>query len=101
MSIQKHCLFEHGLILLSHFPSLANARAIGKTAAGENILASSNLGPLPEGWEQAMTETGEVYFINHIDRTTSWNDPRLSDPRFRKYSMQNFALGKYSNMPGL
>ncbi|XP_005177963.1 transcriptional coactivator yorkie [Musca domestica] len=62
--------------------SASNARAIGKTAAGENILASSNLGPLPEGWEQAMTETGEVYFINHIDRTTSWNDPRLSDPRF-------------------
>ncbi|XP_075165991.1 transcriptional coactivator yki [Haematobia irritans] len=60
----------------------SNTRATTKVNAGENILASSNLGPLPEGWEQALTETGEVYFINHIDRTTSWNDPRLSDPRF-------------------
>lgn len=63
----------------------ANTRAANKTTASENILTSSNLGPLPEGWEQALTETGEVYFINHIDRTTSWSDPRLNDPRFRKY----------------
>ncbi|ODN04606.1 Transcriptional coactivator YAP1 [Orchesella cincta] len=34
-------------------------------------------GPLPEGWEQAITPEGEVYFINHQARTTSWFDPRL------------------------
>ncbi|KAH3806701.1 transcriptional coactivator YAP1-like isoform X7 [Dreissena polymorpha] len=33
--------------------------------------------PLPEGWEQANTPEGEVYYINHNDRTTSWFDPRL------------------------
>ncbi|KAH8284679.1 hypothetical protein KR018_011548, partial [Drosophila ironensis] len=38
---------------------------------------ANNLGPLPDGWEQAVTETGDIYFINHIDRTTSWNDPRM------------------------
>uniref|UniRef100_A0A0K8TQV3 Putative ww domain-containing protein n=1 Tax=Tabanus bromius TaxID=304241 RepID=A0A0K8TQV3_TABBR len=37
------------------------------------------LGPLPEGWEQAVTSSGEIYFINHINRTTSWVDPRISD----------------------
>ncbi|XP_064456694.1 transcriptional coactivator YAP1-like isoform X2 [Ornithodoros turicata] len=36
-----------------------------------------NLGPLPDGWEQATTSEGEVYFINHIERTTSWFDPRI------------------------
>ncbi|GFT55300.1 transcriptional coactivator YAP1 [Nephila pilipes] len=36
-----------------------------------------NLGPLPKGWEQATTLEGEVYFINHIERTTSWLDPRI------------------------
>lgn len=36
-----------------------------------------NLGPLPDGWEQATTAEGEVYFINHIERTTSWFDPRI------------------------
>ncbi|CAG7829023.1 unnamed protein product [Allacma fusca] len=35
------------------------------------------VGPLPEGWEQSMTPEGEVYFINHVLRTTSWFDPRL------------------------
>ncbi|XP_016953626.1 transcriptional coactivator yorkie isoform X1 [Drosophila biarmipes] len=38
---------------------------------------ANNMGPLPDGWEQAVTESGDIYFINHIDRTTSWNDPRM------------------------
>lgn len=38
---------------------------------------ASHIGPLPDGWEQAVTESGDIYFINHIDRTTSWNDPRI------------------------
>nr|5YDY_A Chain A, WW2 domain and PPxY motif complex [Homo sapiens] len=37
-------------------------------------------GPLPDGWEQAMTQDGEIYYINHKNKTTSWLDPRL-DPR--------------------
>jgi len=40
--------------------------------------SSSVLGPLPYGWEEGVTAAGEVYFINHNDRTTSWNDPRLT-----------------------
>ncbi|CAN0347437.1 unnamed protein product [Lampetra planeri] len=39
--------------------------------------------PLPEGWEQACTPEGEIYFINHKNKTTSWLDPRL-DPRYSK-----------------
>lgn len=35
------------------------------------------LGPLPDGWEQAQTPEGEIYFINHHTRTTSWFDPRI------------------------
>jgi len=35
-----------------------------------------DLGPLPHGWEQAMTQDGEIYYINHIEKTTSWFDPR-------------------------
>ncbi|EDW74452.1 uncharacterized protein Dwil_GK21386, isoform A [Drosophila willistoni] len=38
---------------------------------------ATTIGPLPDGWEQAVTESGDIYFINHIDRTTSWNDPRM------------------------
>ncbi|KAM4722779.1 membrane-associated guanylate kinase, WW and PDZ domain-containing protein 1 [Rhinophrynus dorsalis] len=40
------------------------------------------LGPLPENWEMAFTENGEVYFIDHNTKTTSWLDPRcLNKPQ--------------------
>ncbi|XP_069687430.1 transcriptional coactivator YAP1 isoform X2 [Periplaneta americana] len=44
---------------------------------GTKSVDASSLGPLPEGWEQATTQEGEVYFINHQTRTTSWFDPRI------------------------
>jgi atrophin-1 interacting protein 5 (WW domain-containing E3 ubiquitin protein ligase 1) len=35
------------------------------------------LGPLPEGWEKREDQnTGRHYFVNHINRTTQWEDPR-------------------------
>ncbi|KAM6973739.1 transcriptional coactivator YAP1 [Aplochiton taeniatus] len=46
----------------------------------QNIMSPAS-GPLPEGWEQAITSEGEIYYINHKNKTTSWLDPRL-DPRF-------------------
>uniref|UniRef100_A0A3Q1GQW6 Yes1 associated transcriptional regulator n=1 Tax=Acanthochromis polyacanthus TaxID=80966 RepID=A0A3Q1GQW6_9TELE len=32
--------------------------------------------PLPAGWEMAKTASGQRYFLNHIDQTTTWQDPR-------------------------
>ncbi|XP_032527261.1 transcriptional coactivator yorkie isoform X3 [Danaus plexippus] len=34
------------------------------------------LGPLPAGWEQARTPEGQIYYLNHITKTTTWEDPR-------------------------
>ncbi|TWW64782.1 Membrane-associated guanylate kinase, WW and PDZ domain-containing protein 2 [Takifugu flavidus] len=39
---------------------------------------TDELGPLPDNWEMAYTEKGEVYFIDHNTKTTSWLDPRLA-----------------------
>ncbi|KAM9846170.1 membrane-associated guanylate kinase, WW and PDZ domain-containing protein 2a [Aulostomus maculatus] len=39
---------------------------------------NNELGPLPDNWEMAYTEKGEVYFIDHNTKTTSWLDPRLA-----------------------
>ncbi|XP_039072471.1 transcriptional coactivator YAP1 isoform X4 [Hyaena hyaena] len=47
----------------------------------QQSMMNSASGPLPDGWEQAMTQDGEIYYINHKNKTTSWLDPRL-DPRF-------------------
>ncbi|XP_076261028.1 WW domain-containing transcription regulator protein 1-like isoform X2 [Rhynchophorus ferrugineus] len=32
--------------------------------------------PLPPGWEQARTPEGQVYYLDHTTRTTTWEDPR-------------------------
>uniref|UniRef100_A0AAQ6A8I2 WW domain-containing protein n=1 Tax=Amphiprion ocellaris TaxID=80972 RepID=A0AAQ6A8I2_AMPOC len=51
-------------------------------------------GPLPEGWEQAVTADGEVYYIDHINKTTTWVDPRLGS------TLSNFYTCRRSQMPG-
>jgi len=40
-------------------------------------MESARLGPLPPGWEQGETQEGEIYFINHHEKKTSWFDPRV------------------------
>lgn len=32
--------------------------------------------PLPPGWEMAKTPSGQRYYLNHIEQTTTWQDPR-------------------------
>ncbi|XP_054061959.1 WW domain-containing transcription regulator protein 1 [Rissa tridactyla] len=32
--------------------------------------------PLPPGWEMALTPMGQRYFLNHIEKITTWQDPR-------------------------
>lgn len=44
-------------------------------AAGTNDEEES-LGPLPSGWEKRVQPDGRVYFVNHKNRTTQWEDPR-------------------------
>ncbi|XP_021109632.1 membrane-associated guanylate kinase, WW and PDZ domain-containing protein 2 isoform X4 [Heterocephalus glaber] len=39
---------------------------------------NEDVDPLPDNWEMAYTEKGEVYFIDHNTKTTSWLDPRLA-----------------------
>ena len=33
-------------------------------------------GALPDGWEKRVEPNGRVYFVNHKNRTTQWDDPR-------------------------
>ena len=32
--------------------------------------------PLPPGWEQRISASGRIYFVNHNEGTTCWADPR-------------------------
>ncbi|KAL1124232.1 hypothetical protein AAG570_002002, partial [Ranatra chinensis] len=42
-------------------------------SAGED---DDGLGTLPSGWEKRVQPDGRVYFVNHKNRTTQWEDPR-------------------------
>ncbi|KAL2096679.1 hypothetical protein ACEWY4_008827 [Coilia grayii] len=55
----------------------------------QNVMAPAT-GPLPEGWEQAITPEGEIYYINHKNKTTSWLDPRLD----ARYAMNQRGLSQ-------
>lgn len=49
----------------------------GANAAGRNEDGTpDSLGPLPDGWEKRVEPNGRVYFVNHKNRTTQWEDPR-------------------------
>jgi len=41
-------------------------------------LYQHQYGELPPGWEQAKTRDGRIYYINHNDKTTQWEDPRIT-----------------------
>lgn len=38
----------------------------------------AHYGELPPGWEQAKTQDGRIYYLNHNTRTTTWEDPRIT-----------------------
>lgn len=40
--------------------------------------------PLPSGWEVKIDpQTGWPFFVDHNNRTTTWNDPRLQEDRLK------------------
>ncbi|XP_044135617.1 E3 ubiquitin-protein ligase NEDD4 isoform X3 [Bufo gargarizans] len=39
-----------------------------------------DLGFLPKGWEMRRAPSGRPFYINHITKTTTWEDPRLRIP---------------------
>jgi atrophin-1 interacting protein 5 (WW domain-containing E3 ubiquitin protein ligase 1) len=49
----------------------------GPNGQGRSPSAEDDpLGPLPDGWEKRVEPSGRVYFVNHKNRTTQWEDPR-------------------------
>ncbi|XP_048024887.1 WW domain-containing transcription regulator protein 1 isoform X2 [Megalobrama amblycephala] len=48
--------------------------------------------PLPPGWEMAYTPNGQKYFLNHIEKITTWHDPRKNmTPSVTQMSLHNQA----------
>ncbi|CAB4062409.1 WWC1 [Lepeophtheirus salmonis] len=45
-----------------------------------NIHADEDNRPLPAGWDVGRDYDGKIYYINHLEKKTTWIDPRLSFP---------------------
>ena len=64
-------------------------------AAGAHLDA-----PLPNGWEKSFTPEGEVFYVNHKTRTTSWLHPGHHSPHHQhSHSLVNMAAGGHPNFP--
>ncbi|CBJ27893.1 ubiquitin-protein ligase [Ectocarpus siliculosus] len=59
----------------------AEAAATGVPVEGTQQV-SRNLGadgrPLPEGWEMQTTDQGIPYYVDHLNKRTSWDPPMMS-----------------------
>ncbi|XP_066941802.1 E3 ubiquitin-protein ligase Nedd-4 isoform X11 [Macrobrachium rosenbergii] len=76
-----------------------------------NWRHEDELGPLPEGWEQRVHSDGRIFFIDHKNRTTTWEDPRLLNPAIagkaipysrdykQKYEFFKSKIPKPTNVP--
>ncbi|CAB3376534.1 Hypothetical predicted protein [Cloeon dipterum] len=54
----------------------AGSSSSGSSAAPKPDDDEATLGPLPAGWEKRVQPDGRLYFVNHKNRTTQWEDPR-------------------------
>uniref|UniRef100_A0A4W6ER67 Membrane associated guanylate kinase, WW and PDZ domain containing 1 n=1 Tax=Lates calcarifer TaxID=8187 RepID=A0A4W6ER67_LATCA len=69
------------------------------TLAEPQVSPEDPLGPLPENWEMAYTENGELYFIDHNTKTTSWLDPRCRDKASRPLEECDDDVFIYQSLP--
>ncbi|XP_055503599.1 membrane-associated guanylate kinase, WW and PDZ domain-containing protein 1b isoform X7 [Leucoraja erinacea] len=73
----EHTFPKEAAPLYSNATSSNNHKAdLPQQQVGHSEHAVDSLGPLPDNLEMAFTENGEVYFIDHNTKTTSWLDPR-------------------------
>ncbi|CAG9771972.1 unnamed protein product [Ceutorhynchus assimilis] len=58
------------------YPQYQAGPAPGPSVPAPPTEEDEALGPLPSGWERRVQPEGRVYFVNHKNRTTQWEDPR-------------------------
>uniref|UniRef100_A0A8C9DN16 E3 ubiquitin-protein ligase NEDD4 n=1 Tax=Prolemur simus TaxID=1328070 RepID=A0A8C9DN16_PROSS len=73
--------------------------------------SSTDLGPLPPGWEERTHTDGRIFYINHNIKRTQWEDPRLQNVAItgpavpysrdykRKYEFFRRKLKKQNDIP--
>lgn len=73
--------FAHWQNQRTHVVSQGNQRFLYPQQAQSSTATpvqeeDDGLGLLPDGWEKRLQPDSRVYFVNHKNRTTQWEDPR-------------------------
>lgn len=61
-------------------PRKGTPSALPESGSGNSRRAGDEIGALPEGWEERLHSDGRIFFIDHRNRITTWEDPRLLNP---------------------
>uniref|UniRef100_A0A3Q1HNL6 BCL2 associated athanogene 3 n=1 Tax=Acanthochromis polyacanthus TaxID=80966 RepID=A0A3Q1HNL6_9TELE len=71
---------------MSQYSTTCNMNGM-KTQSPILTMASNDSEPLPLGWEVKIDpQTGWPFFVDHNNRTTTWNDPRHDTKKVREVS---------------
>ncbi|KZO97882.1 HECT-domain-containing protein [Calocera viscosa TUFC12733] len=76
----------------------ANASTASQNRTAAPGVTDPSMGPLPQGWEQRFTAEGRPYYVDHNNRTTTWQDPRR--PVFRPQGTPAETVGTSSSQLG-
>jgi hypothetical protein len=87
---------------ISQMPATVTGSSPGGMAGMTSPVACSSddpddgLGPLPKGWSKSYEpQVNRAYFINHIDKQTTWNDPRI--PKEMQENLKDRAMMTQQN----
>uniref|UniRef100_A0A673BJR1 HECT-type E3 ubiquitin transferase n=1 Tax=Sphaeramia orbicularis TaxID=375764 RepID=A0A673BJR1_9TELE len=77
----------------------SGASASSTPATAPPRITAMNSGPLPPGWEQRVDQNGRVYYVDHIEKRTTWDRPeplptgweRRVDPMGRVYYVDHIT----------
>ncbi|XP_018616117.1 itchy E3 ubiquitin protein ligase b isoform X1 [Scleropages formosus] len=47
-------------------------------------IPTVSTGPLPPGWEQRVDQNGRVYFVDHVEKRTTWERPEPLPPGWER-----------------
>ncbi|XP_036388948.1 itchy E3 ubiquitin protein ligase b [Megalops cyprinoides] len=68
----------------SQEPGAAGARQVASLAPAAPRIPAISTGPLPPGWEQRVDQNGRVYFVDHVEKRTTWDRPEPLPPGWER-----------------
>ncbi|XP_012711074.2 BAG family molecular chaperone regulator 3 [Fundulus heteroclitus] len=78
---------------MSQYSTAGSNMSAVKTQPPTPTMASNDSEPLPLGWEVKIDpHTGWPFFVDHNNRTTTWNDPRHDGRKIREVSANGPSL---------